>query len=407
MAGVSSHSMSWLEVARFAAGGVKGHGLRTGLSLLGVTIGVTAVIILTALGEGAKRYVIEQFASLGTNLVIVLPGKTETTGSFGIGGVPNDLTLEDAQAIARLVPQARRVAPLVAGTEELSYGERRRQLAVMGTTRSMMEVRDLVVGRGDFLPDEEMFRGSSVAVLGHKAARELFDAQDPIGKVVRIGGWRMRVVGVLAEQGTKLGVNFDDVAIIPVQTGMKMLNRSSLFRIIVQVWAHSDLDAARDRILALLTERHEEEDVTILTQDAVISTFGDILNTLTLVVAAIGAISLSVAGIGIMNVMLVSVSERTREIGLLKAVGASRGQILGAFLTEAAFISSAGGLLGLALGWFAVRVLVGVFPMLPASPPSWAVGAALGVSLGVGLGFGFLPARRATRLDPVAALGHR
>lgn len=402
----ASQSMSWLDLLLFAGGGLRGHHLRTVLSLLGVAIGVSAVIVLTALGEGAKRYVVEQFASLGTNIIIVLPGKTETTGSFGIGGVPNDLTLDDAQAIARTVPQAVHVAPITAGTEELSYRERRRQLAVLGTTSEMMAARDLVMGSGEFLPEEEMHRSTSVAVLGDQAARELFDERNPIGEVVRIGGWRMRVIGVLAKQGTKMGINFDDVVIIPVQTGMKMLNRSSLFRIIVQVTAHSDMNVAKERILDVLIERHEEEDVTILTQDAVITTFGDILDTLTLVVAAIGAISLSVAGIGIMNLMLVSISERTREVGLLKAIGASRGQILGAFLTEAAFISTTGGLIGLGLGWLGVRILVQVFPVLPASPPTWAVIAALVISVSVGIIFGFLPARRATRLDPVTALGH-
>jgi putative ABC transport system permease protein len=399
--------MSWIDLMKFAGGGIRGHGLRTGLSLLGVTIGVCAVVLLTALGEGARQYVVNQFASLGTNLLIVLPGRTETSGTFGIGGVPNDLTLEDAQAIARLVPQARRVAPVTAGTEELAYGEKRRQLAVLGTTYAMKEARELKVARGEFLPDDEMFRGAPVVVLGHKAAREVFGPTDPLGEMVRVGDWRFRVIGVMAKQGVKLGVDFDDVAIIPVQTGLKMLNRSSLFRIIIQVQAHSDLEIAKERVLDLLIERHEEEDVTILTQDAVVSTFSSILDTLTLVVAAIAAISLSVAGIGIMNVMLVSVSERTREVGLLKAIGASRPQILAAFLMEAAFISASGGLLGLGVGWVLVRLLVGVFPALPASPPGWAVGAALGLSLTVGVVFGFLPARRATRLDPVTALGHR
>ena len=397
----------WVELMRFAANALRGHRLRTVLSLLGVSIGVAAVVILTALGDGARRYVVDQFASLGTNLVIVLPGKTETSGSMGIGGVPNDLTLDDAQAISRNIRQARRVAPMTMGTEEVSYGERRRQMAVIGTTYEYREARDLVLVRGEFLPRNEIFRGVPVAVLGWQAARELFPGEEPVGRIVRIGGWRMRVCGVLGKQGTKLGVNFDDVAIVPVSTGMKMLNRSSLFRILIQTHAHTDLENAKEAILGLLTERHGEEDITLLTQDAMLSTFGSILSTLTLVVAAIAAISLSVAGIGIMNVMLVSVSERTREVGLLKAVGASSGQILTAFLAEAAFISTAGGLLGLALGWLAVRVLVRIYPALPASPPPWAVATALAVAVGVGVAFGFLPARRATRLDPVVALGQR
>jgi putative ABC transport system permease protein len=399
--------LRWTDLLRFSVGSLRGHRLRTGLSFLGVAIGVAAVVILTALGEGARRYVVEQFAGLGTNLLIVLPGKTETTGTFGIGGVPNDLTLEDALAIEREVREAVRVAPMTMGTEELAFGERSRRLAVLGTTSSFLPIRRLAIGSGRFLPEGEMFRGSPVTVLGSRAASELFGGRDPLGSIVRVGGWRMRVIGVLAPQGTNLGIDFDDVAVIPVQTGMKMLNRSSLFRILVEVRSGADLEEARASALDLLIRRHEEEDVTILTRDAVVTTLSAILDTLTLVVGAIAAISLSVAGIGIMNVMLVSVSERTREIGLLKAIGVSRPQILAAFLLEATFLSGFGGLIGLGLGWLAVRLLVGVYPALPASPPPWAIGAALGVSIAVGLVFGLWPARRATRLDPVAALSHR
>ncbi len=396
-----------VEVLRFSLKALTGHSLRTALSLLGVMIGVAAVVVLTALGEGARLYVVDQFNSLGTNLLIVLPGRTETSGTMGIGGVPNDLTLEDAQAIAREISQARRVAPISMGTEEVAFRERSRQIVVLGTTSEYQHARRVQLQRGEFLPDEELFRGANVAVLGHKAAKELFDNRDPIGAVVRVGGWRMRVIGVLAKQGTKMGVNFDDLVIVPVRTGMKMLNRSSLFRILIQVHAHTDLDLARDRVVDLITERHEEEDITVITQDAVVSTFSAILNTLTLAVAAIAAISLSVAGIGIMNVMLVSVSERTSEVGLLKAVGVNNRQILTVFLAEASLISIAGGLIGLGTGWLIVRTVVRLWPAFPATTPLWAVGAALGVSIVVGVVFGVIPARRATGLDPIAALGQR
>ncbi len=399
--------MSARDLVRFALRALTGHGLRTALSLLGVTIGVAAVIVLTALGEGSRRYVIDQFASLGTNLLIVLPGKIETTGFVGVGGAPNDLTLADAQTITRTVPGVLRVAPISMGTDQVSFGERARQIAILGTTHEYQAARRVEMARGSFLPAGELFRGSQVVVLGHKTARELFGGAEPVGQVVRVGGWRMRVVGVLAKQGVKMGLDFDDIAMIPVSTGLQMFNRSSLFRIIVQARGHADLAAVRERVLALLHERHGEDDVTIVTQDAVLSTFSAILGALTLAVAAIAAISLSVAGLGIMNVMLVSVSERTREVGLLKAVGVGRRQILWLFLTEAVVISGAGGLIGLAGGWAAVRVMVRFAPTLPASPPQWAVAAALGLSLVVGVVFGLLPARRATRLDPVLALAGR
>jgi putative ABC transport system permease protein len=244
-------------------------------------------------------------------------------------------------------------------------------------------------------------------VLGTTVARELFPAVDPVGRIVRVGGARMRVIGVIEPRGTQLGLDMNEVVVVPVATAMRLFDRRSLFRIMIQVRSHADLPAARTHVLALLTERHGEEDVTTLTQDAVVAAFSAILRALTLALAAIAAISLSVAGIGIMNVMLVSVAERTPEVGLLKAVGVGRGQILGVFLTEAALLSSAGGVLGLLVGWFGVRILVGIYPALPAAPPRWAVVASLAVSVAVGVLFGLLPARRATRLDPVAALARR
>jgi len=396
------------DLLKFALRALSGHSLRTGLSMLGVAIGVAAVVMLTALGEGARRYVIDQFASLGTNLVIVVPGKTETTGAIpGFGGVPNDLTLDDADAIRRQVRQVRNVAPVSMGTERVSFGERNRQVMIVGTTYELLEVRELEMGSGRFLPAGDWDRGAPVTVLGTTLVRELFDNENPIGKVVRIGEWRMRVIGVLDELGTRMGIDFDEIAIVPVSTGMKMFNRASLFRVLVKLGSSGDVASAQRQILDLIVDRHGEEDVTIITQDAVISTFSSILGVLTLALGGIAAISLGVAGVGIMNVMLVSVSERTAEVGLLKALGVRRVQILAVFLTEAVLLSTAGGLLGLAGGWMAVRLLVQLYPAIPASPPTWAVVAALSISIGVGAIFGVLPARRATKLDPVAALAGR
>jgi putative ABC transport system permease protein len=396
------------DILAFAARALRGHRLRTGLSLLGVAIGVAAVVTLTALGEGARRYVVGQFASIGTNLVIVVPGKTETTGGMpGMGGVPNDLTLEDARALLRGIPEIEKAAPLALGTETVAFEERRRQLAVFGSTHEALEVRRLAVASGRFLPPLEWDRSSPVTVLGQTAARELFPGREPVGQVVRIGDWRMRVVGVLAPRGQQLGIDMDDVAIVPVATAMRMLNRRSLFRLVLQVRTHADLDRTKERVVRLLAARHGEEDVTVITQDAVLGAFTSILGALTLALAGIASVSLVVAGVGIMNVMLVSVSERTREIGLLKALGAGRRQILFAFLAEAVLISGAGGLVGLGVGWLAVQALVALYPALPASPPAWAVIAAFSLSVVVGAVFGVLPARRATRLDPVAALAGR
>jgi len=400
--------VSLRDLLGFAARALRGHRLRTGMSLLGVAIGVAAVVTLTALGEGARLYVVGQFASIGTNLVILVPGKTETTGGMpGMGGVPNDLTLEDARAVLRGVPEIEKAAPMVVGTETVAFQERQRQMALFGSTHEALEVRRLAVASGRFLPPLDWDRSSPVAVLGSTAARELFPGRDPLGEIVRVGDWRMRVIGVLAPRGQQLGVDMDDVVIVPVAAAMKMLNRRSLFRLLLQVRTHADLDRARERVVRLIAERHGEEDVTAITQDAVLGALTSILGALTLALAGIASVSLAVAGVGIMNVMLVSVSERTREIGLLKALGAGRRQILAAFLAEAVLISSTGGLLGLAIGWLAVRGFVALYPALPATAPPWAVAAAFSLSVAVGAVFGVLPARRATRLDPVAALAGR
>jgi putative ABC transport system permease protein len=394
-----------VDLGEFAVTALVRHRLRTGLSLLGVAIGVAAVVALTALGEGARRYVTGQFAALGSNLLIVIPGKNETTGNFpGAGGVPNDLTLEDARVLQRNLPQAQLLAPISTGNETVAYRERRRQVTVLGSTHEFLAIRELGVSVGRFLPPGEMERGGQVIVLGAKLADELFPGESPLGRPVRIGDWRMRVIGVLETRGTQLGLNIDDVAIIPVATGMRIFNRTSLFRILMQIRAHSELDATCDRVVEILAERHQEEDVTCITQDSVVSTLSSILTALTLALGGIAAVSLSVAGIGIMNLMLVSVSERTREVGLLKAVGAANAQILAVFLAEAVLIAMAGGVLGLLLGQGAVAILVAMYPAFPAAPPLWALIAALGLSVGVGALFGVLPARRAARLDPVTAL---
>jgi len=350
-----------------------------------------------------------EFASLGTNLLIVLPGKTTTTGMIpAIGGTTHDLTLADAEAIRRGVRAVRYVAPIGVGTAPVRFGSRSRDATVFGTTWEMEPVRRFRVAFGRYLPSGEAERGQSVCVLGAKIRTELFGAANPVGEVLRIGEERYRVVGVMAPRGQGLGFNFDEVVHIPIARNMKMFNRRSIFRMLVEVSSRDEMEAARESIVRLVKERHEgEEDVTVLTQDALLSAFGKILGVLTAALAGIAAVSLSVAGILIMNVMLVSVSERTREIGLLKAVGAGSGQVLTVFLAEAALLSMAGGVAGLVAGIGAARLVSVAYPGFTASAPPWAVVAALAVSAGVGVAFGALPARRAARLDPVAALARR
>ncbi len=397
--------MSWFDRFRFSLQALTRHRLRSALSLLGMAIGVAAVIVLTSLGEGARRYVTGQFSNIGSNLLVVMPGRTETTGAVpGVVGVPNDLTLDDAEATRRSIPGIVSAVPLTMNTETVANGERRRQVAVLGSTEAFLEVYSLELGLGEFMSTEDASRGGAVVVLGSATARELFPTEDPVGKIVRIGSWRIRVIGVLVEKGQQLGVNMDEIAVIPVATAMRLFNRTSLFRIMTKVSPATDPDTAKGQIIELLKERHGEEDFTIITQDALLSTFASIMDALTLALAGIAAVSLTVAGVGIMNVMLVSVAERTSEVGLLKALGASRQQILSVFLVEAGLISTAGGLLGLTIGWLTVSLVVHLYPTFPASPPLWAVLAALAVSTVVGVLFGVLPARAASRLDPVEAM---
>ena len=398
--------MSVIEIVRFALGALSGHRLRSVLTLVGMGIGVASVVLLTSLGEGARLYVTDRFMSLGSNLLIVVPGKTDTTGiAMVVGRSPRDLTLQDAEAVLRFCPRVRRLAPLAVGTGRVAYGARRREITVFGSTADLLQVRRLNVAAGRFLPRIDPDRSAPVAVIGRTVQRELFGEENPLGRPIRIGDWRFRVIGVMDGKGESIGIDMDDVVIVPVASALRIFNQSSLFRILIEIGAHAEIEAGRDEVLALLTERHDgEEDVTILTQDSVLAAFDRILRAITAALGGIAAISLAVAGIGIMNVMLVSVSERTSEIGLLKALGAAPGAILSLFLVESILLSLAGGVIGLLGGYAGAGLLVQLLPAFPATPPRWAVVAALGVAVGAGMLFGVLPARRAARLDPVTAL---
>jgi len=399
--------MRLADILRFARDAATGYPMRTTLSVLAMSIGVAAVVVLTALGDGARRYVVGQFSSLGTNLVIVLPGRSGTGGfnpANAITSTPRDLSIDDASALRR-APAVKRLAPLAVGTSEISFGGRLREVMVAGSTYDFFPIRNFELAQGQALPDEDWSRGSSVAVIGAKIREEMFGNTPAVGQLIRVGDRRLRVVGVLKSVGQGLGMNTDELVIVPVALAQAMFNSNTLFRILVEAKSREAIPEAKVQVMEILKQRHRgEEDVTVITQDAVLTTFDKLLGALTMGVAGIAAISLAVAGILVMNVMLVAVTQRTGEIGLLKALGATARAIRLVFLAEAAMLSTVGALIGYLLGQLGAFGLRQAFPVFPAYPPDWAVIAGLGTALGTGLLFGVMPARRAARLDPVQAL---
>ena len=402
--------MRWADRIRLAAGAIIRHPLRAFMLLLAMMIGVAAVVILTSLGEGARRFVAGEFESLGTHLLIVIPGRADTTGgglAMMTGETPRDLTIGDAVALARSYA-VEKIAPVNVGAAAVSWGGLEREVTVIGSTAELMDIRHWRLAAGNFLPPGDPERAVSVCVIGNKIRNELFGKALPIGQWLRIGDWRCRVTGVLATEGRAIGLDVQELVIAPVASVQALFNTNSLFRILVQARSHDVIERARNDILATIRQRHYgEEDVTVITQDAVIATFDGIFGTLTVALAGIAAISLIVAGVLIMNVMLVSVSQRTAEIGLLKAIGASRREITYLFLTEASLLSVIGAAFGVGLGQTAVYVIGELYPTIPARAPEWAVIAACGTALASGLVFGIMPARRAAQLDPVDALARK
>lgn len=401
--------MRLLDVLSYSSSAFFSVRLRSALMLLAMSIGVAAVIILTSLGEAARDYVVSKFSSLGTNLLIVLPGRSETTGAMPplLGQTPRDLTLDDAKALlqSRFVSN---MSPIVVGSAPVSWQGKEREVSVLGTSASFLAVRQITMSHGKFLPENDLSKSQSICVIGESLSEELFGTQSPIGKIIRIGDSRFRVAGKLSPSGFSIGVDLDDIAVIPVASAQALFNTESLFRIIVEARDRDTIPQARDEILSIIKQRHDgEDDITVITQDAVLSTFDRIFSALNLTVGGIAAISLLVAGILIMNVMLVSVSQRTSEIGLLKALGAPSSQILLLFLTEAALLSLCGALVGTTIGLSANVLLQHFFPDFVITPPAWAVGCANLVALFTGLLFAALPAGKAASLQAVQALSRR
>ncbi len=402
--------MRLTDVVQFAAASLRGNPARTGLMILAMSIGVAAVVILTGLGEGARRYVINQFSSLGTNLVIVFPGRTETAGigpGMLLGQIPRELSLDDAEALLKSRAVSR-IAPLTIGSSQISKDAKNREVIVLGSTSSLLDVRHMTLASGQFLPPGNVHASESVCVLGAKINRELFGNTSGVGNWVRLGDRRFRVSGIMTSQGESMGFNTDEIVIVPVASAHMLFNTSGLFRILVEAKSRDQIAQAKIETESILFARHGgEKDVTVVTQDAVLATFDRILRALTMAVGGIAAISLAVAGILIMNVMLIAVSQRVKEIGLLKALGAPSAQIRTLFFTEAVLLSGIGSIAGLIMGEAGVLFIGRLYPSLPVAAPWWAVLAAIFTSLGTGILFSVWPARRAAQLDPVTALAGR
>jgi putative ABC transport system permease protein len=391
------------DLLRLALLAVAAHKLRSVLSMLGIAIGIAAVILLTSIGEGTRRFMLAQFTQFGTNLLTVMPGKSKTVGIPGVlGGTTHKLTIDDALAIRRL-PGIEETMPLSFGTGRVEHGDRSRSVNIYGVTPAVVQVWKFRPQLGGFWPGGDPHHPYPMAVLGTRLRHELFADADSLGEFVRIGGTRFRVVGVMEPKGQFLGIDLDDIAFIPVASAMRVFNQEELIETDV-VYTHDEASTVK-RVRELLVARHGgHEDFTILTQEAMLEVLGNVMDVVTMAVGAIGGISLVVGAIGILTMMWIAVGERTREIGLMRALGATRRQVRLLFLAEAAALAALGGTSGLLAGLGLGQALRLAIPGLPVSTPFAFVAAALLVAAGTGLLAGALPAQRAAGLDPIEAL---
>ena len=403
--------MRLLDRSAMALNAIVRYPLRSSMLLVAIAIGVSAVLVLTSLGEGARRYVTGQFNSMGANLLFVVPGKTEVGGMGGfasaLSGAPRPLTVDDVMALQRS-HHIKSVTAFVPGIGIMNYRGVERNIDVLGTTSTMQTLFEYELSSGRFLPELELDDASAIGVIGKTVADELFRNTEPVGQWARVGDRRFRIIGVMAQAGQAGGIDVDQALFVPVGFAMQMFNRDSVPRVMVEAAGADEVEAAKRDITSIIMHRHSgKDDVTIMDPGALLLTFNRIFLVLTTVLAGIAAISLTVAGTLIMNVMLVAVSQRTEEIGLFKALGAKRGQIVGLFLTEAALLSMLGAVAGYFVGQGAVSLLRELYPIVDFHSPTWAIVAAVVMAVGSGLLFGIMPARRAASLDPVQALaGH-
>ena len=382
--------------------------LRTLMLLIATSIGVMAVILLTAVGEGARDYITGEFRDMGTNLLIVIPGKNETSGGgspVDLAGVaPRDLTVEDAISL-RQIEAIKNIAPIVIGETPAQFNGLERSVPIIGTTPSFLAVRKWEMATGNFLPGVTLDRSPPVCVIGKEVESELFGKNKAIGQWLRVGDRRCRVTGIIGTEGRAVGIDAQKVVVMPVSLATALFNRPSLFRIAIEARNTWEMEQIKKDIIRIIKKRHQgKEDITVIRQDSVMKSFDNIFDVLTMALGSIASISLFVAGILIMNVMLVAVSQRQAEIGLLKAIGAKNNQINHLFITEAIILSGSGALLGLVLGHTVTQILKVAFPTFNFLPPLWASFVSLLVALISGVVFGLLPARRAAKLDPVIAL---
>ncbi len=393
--------MRLAEAWRVAVTALHANRLRSALTMLGVVIGVAAVVVITAIGTGATREVEAQVEGLGSNLVIIVPGQLE----LGSAPTKSRLQLQDADRIGRALGQPDGVAVSVASGETVRAGGRSTFATVNGTNPAVPEVFVRPVARGEYFSQSDVDTRRRVVVLGPLVADELFPGEDPLGRQVTVGGVRFRVVGVFGSVGPSgFGGGRDAEVHVPVTAAQRLFGDDRVDALALKAGSTDEIDGVRRTALAVLADRYPDEEFSAVTQDEILGTVGRILGLLTVVLGAIAGISLLVGGVGVSNIMLVSVRERTREIGLRKAVGARQRDVLLQFLLEAVLLTSIGGVLGIAIGIGAALGAAALVEQLPAVITWWSPLLAFSVSAAVGLFFGVVPARRAGRLDPVTAL---
>ncbi|MBW1809619.1 MAG: ABC transporter permease [Deltaproteobacteria bacterium] len=397
--------MNFTEQMRVSVDSIRANKMRSFLTTLGVIIGVASVILLVSIGEGMRTYLADIFAGMGSNLLFVFPGKSDTRGHGRSLSSVRKITLDDARALEQRSLNIVGISPLVVGGGTVERGSISRDVLVMGTNEEFPKVHNQGVSTGFFIRKEDVTNKHRVAVIGKTVATELFGDRSPLGQPIKISESRYRVVGIMEPKGQSLGFDFDDMVYVPVTCALDLFNQEGLTRLSIKAANKSNLEPAIMDIKRLLTHRHNnKEDFTIVSQADLLDTFNQIAETMTFVLLGIASISLLVGGIGIMNIMLVSVRERTREIGVRKAVGARKRDILMQFLVESVTVSLLGGAIGLGLGALIAAGVSWAVPEIPTKITLWIVLTAFGFSVAVGVFFGVAPARKAAQLDPIESL---